>query len=122
MILNKYKSRFEELSKFSSYLTYTHDEAWKVVHFERGLGLEIIEKVTALKINNSTELANKCRIIEKDICILEVEMHKRKQIKEGHCQTSKNKIIRENSDPDKSNNQINLRYPQPTCSRCRKNP
>ena len=34
-------SKFEDLSKFSSYLKYNPDEAWKAVNLNMDLGLEL---------------------------------------------------------------------------------
>lgn len=90
MTASEYESRFEKLSRFPSYLTYTHDKVQKAAHFEKGLRLEIRNKVAALEIKNSIKLANECRIIEKDIPIMEVKIHKRKQIREEDYQSAKN--------------------------------
>lgn len=62
MLVSEYEAKFEELSKFSSYLKHNHDEAWKANHFERGLRASIREKVATLKIRNFSQLANKCKI------------------------------------------------------------
>ena len=41
MTVGYYVSKFEELSKFSSYLKFNPDETWKAMKFELGLNLRL---------------------------------------------------------------------------------
>ena len=41
MTVGQYVSKFEELSKFLSYLKFNLDETWKAMKFEFGLNPEI---------------------------------------------------------------------------------
>ena len=65
MTIDQYVAKFEELSKFSSYLKSNHDNHWKATKFEWGLRSEIREKVFILEIKDYTTLVNKCRIAER---------------------------------------------------------
>lgn len=79
-LVGEYETKFEDFSKFSSYLKHTHDKAWKACHFERGLRVEIREKVATLEINNLSQLVNKCRIAKRIIC--EATLEREKEINE----------------------------------------
>lgn len=77
MLVSEYEAKFEDLSKFSSYLKHTHDESWKACHFDKGLRAEIREKMATLEIRNFSQLANKCRIVEKTYMKQSLEKEKR---------------------------------------------
>ena len=66
MFLGQYVVKFEELSKFSSYLRFNPDENWKSVKFESRLKLEIKNAMRAFEIRDYDVLVNKCRIIERN--------------------------------------------------------
>lgn len=68
-----YVAKFEELSKFSTYLKYNNDEAWKATKFEWGLNPEIKDKVGTLEIRDYATLVNKSRIAEKNLLEMEFE-------------------------------------------------
>ena len=75
MIVGQYVSKFEELSKFSSYLKYNPDEAWKAVKFEYGLRLEIKNGVSTTKICNFILFVNNYKIVEQNLNDLVAEHH-----------------------------------------------
>ena len=77
MTIGQYVAKFDELSKFSSYLKNNPDGRWKLTKFEWGLRLEIREKVSTLEIKDFITLVNKCKIAEKSF--LEIEFERDRQ-------------------------------------------
>ena len=73
MTIGQYVAKFDELSKFSSYLKNNPDGRWKATKFEWGLRSEIREKVSTLEIKDFATLVNKCRIVEKSFLEIEFE-------------------------------------------------
>ena len=69
----QFEARCEELSKFSKYLKETHDEAWKVMNFERCLKPKLRDQVATLKIRDFPKLVNKVRIIEETLQAYKIE-------------------------------------------------
>ena len=67
MTAAQFEARYEELSNFSKYLKETHDEAWKVMNFERCLRPELRDRVATLEIRDFATLANKVRIAEETL-------------------------------------------------------
>ena len=77
MTIGQYLAKFDELTKFSSYLKNSPDGCWKATTFEWGLRSEVREKVSTLEIKDLVALVNKCRIVEKSF--LEMEFKKERQ-------------------------------------------
>lgn len=73
MTVREYKAKFDELSKFSSYLNNMHDEAWKTSHSERGLRSEIKDRVGTFELTNFSQLVNKYQIVEAHITYAKLE-------------------------------------------------
>ena len=67
MSITQYEARFEELFKFSKCLKKTRDEAWKCIHYERGLHVELRDKVPTLKIKEYPKLTSMVRIVEENL-------------------------------------------------------
>ena len=76
MSIDQYGAKFEELCKFSKYLKETHDEAWKCIHFERGLRVELKDRVATHEIRDYPKLASIAKIAEENLnaCKAENEM------------------------------------------------
>ena len=73
MTIGHYLSKFEELSKFSSYLRFNLDEYWKSMKFESSLKPVIKNTISTMEIRNYALLVNKCRIIKQNLNDLAVE-------------------------------------------------
>ena len=50
MTIGQYVSKFEELSKFSSYLKFNSDESWNAMKFESGLRPKIKNAISTWKL------------------------------------------------------------------------
>ena len=79
MTVSEYDAKFEELSKFSSYLKYNYDENWKARQWESGLKPKIKNAVAAFEIRDYASLVNKCRIVEKNLKEMKEEKEKQKK-------------------------------------------
>lgn len=83
MSASEYEAKFVDFSKFSSYLKHHHDEKWKVIKFERGLKLEIRDKVITYEIKDFAKLVNKCKLVEQSILATEIERNDNQFEKRG---------------------------------------
>ena len=77
MTVSQYIAKFEELSKFSKYLKETHDEAWKYIHLERGLRLELRDRVTTHEIREYPKLISVVKIAEENFIACKAESERR---------------------------------------------
>ena len=60
----QYAAKFDELSKYSSYLQSGPNEIWKSIQFERGLEFELRKAVAGFEIRDFASLVEKCLTME----------------------------------------------------------
>ena len=127
MTVAQYIAKFEELSKFSKYLKETHDEAWKCIHFERGLKPEIRDRVATHEIREYPKLISVVRIAEENFMACKAE-NERKIGKRIFPEASrgKEKLWNKKQKTSSVSNRKTSTYSQqassqPICQQCGKN-
>ena len=118
MTIGQYVAKFDELSKFSSYLKNNPDGRWKATKFEWGLRPEIREKVSTLEIKDFATLVNKCRIAEKSFLEMEFERERQNFLKRKRvAEMQKKNNLKVNQGKGR---QMPAREPLPPCNKCGK--
>ena len=81
MTVDQYVAKFDELSKFSTYLKNNPDGHWKPAKFKWRLRSDIRDTVSTLEIKNFITLVNKCRIAKKSFLEIEFERERHNYLK-----------------------------------------
>ena len=120
MTIGQYVAKFDELSKFSSYLKNNPNGLWKATKFEWGLRLEIREKVSIVEIKDFATLVNKCRIAQKSYLEMEFEKERQNFLKKKRvAKMQKKNNFKSRMNPRKGK-QMPVREPLPPYNKCGK--